>query len=106
MRDRIGKILGVPADAVGFSNGFMAELRGRSAISVRGCRRILSYSRERICLDTRDGTVTVLGEALFCVAYFSDAIGIEGRIDAVFFEDRRDAIARCFSGNEEGGSKA
>ena len=95
MRDRLGRLLGIPADAVGVHSGFMAEMRGRSSLTVKGCRKILRYSKESIRLQTRDGEVEVVGEGLFCIAYFTDSIGIEGRIDGVIFCDgcaaRRDA---------------
>ena len=92
LRDRFGRILGIPADAVGLRNGFMAELRGRSGVTVRGCRKILVYSRESIRLETRDGDVTVSGAGLTCTMYSADAIGIEGRVDGVYFDDCRDAL--------------
>ena len=102
--DRVAGILGVPSDAVGLSNGFMAEMRGRCGVSVRGCRRILSYSRREIRLDTRDGAVSVLGADLFCTAYCADTVGIEGRIDAVLFEDGVKASSNlCCDG--EGGKE-
>lgn len=98
IRDRIGQALGIPSDAVGLSNGFMAELRGKSGVTVRGCKRILNYSRETIRLDTRDGEVTVAGEGLTCTMYCADTIGIEGRVSGVYFEDRRAALLACLSG--------
>lgn len=86
LRERVGALFGIPADAVGLSNGFMAELRGKSSVNVRGCRRILTYSPEVMRLDTRDGIVIVMGEELTCTAYFSDLVGIEGRIGGICFE--------------------
>lgn len=106
LRDRIGQALGIPSDAIGLSSGFMAELRGRSGVTVRGCRRILRYSREKIRLDTRDGAVTVVGEDLTCTMYCSDSIGIEGRVGGVYFDDRSATLMQslsCSSG--EGGDE-
>ena len=103
--DRVAGILGVPSDAVGLSNGFMAEMRGRCGVSIRGCRRILSYSQREIRLDTRDGAVSVLGEALFCTAYCADAVGIEGRIDAVLFEDSAKSTVSYLCCSGVGGGK-
>lgn len=85
LRERIGALFGIPADAVGVTNGFMAELRGQRTVTVRGCRRILTYSPETIRLDTRDGEITIVGEELTCTAYSADSIGIEGRIGGVYF---------------------
>lgn len=86
LRERIGTWLGIPADAVGLTNGFMAELRGQRTVTVRGCRRILTYSPEAIRLDTRDGEIVIVGEELTCIAYSADSIGIEGRIGGVYFD--------------------
>ncbi len=93
LRERIGTMLGIPSDAVGLTNGFMAELRGQNTVTVRGCRRILSYSPEAIRLDTRDGAVTVMGESLTCTAYFADLFGIEGRIGGVYFDRFGEALS-------------
>lgn len=97
LRDCIGQALGIPSDAVGLTNGFMAELRGRSGVTVRGCRRILKYSRESIRLDTRDGEIAVVGECLTCTMYCADAIGIEGRIGGVYFAE----CLSCVDGQED-----
>ena len=35
LRERIGTLFGIPADAVGLTNGFMAELRGQGTVTVR-----------------------------------------------------------------------
>ena len=86
LRERIGTLFGIPADAVGLTNGFMAELRGQGTVTVRGCRRILTYSPETIRLDTRDGEISIVGEKLTCTAYSADSIGIEGRIGGVYFD--------------------
>ena len=86
LRDRIALAVGIPADAVGVSDGFTAELRGRCGVTVRGCKRILAYAPTAIRLLTRDGAVTVSGGDLRCYAYFCGAVGIEGRVDGVFFD--------------------
>ena len=87
--ERVSRLFGIPSDAVGLSDGFMAEMRGRCGVTVRGCRRILTYSDSAVTLLTRDGEVTVSGVGLTCAAYYSGAIGIDGRIDGVFFEGAR-----------------
>ena len=85
--ERAAELFGLPSDAVGLSDGFMAEMRGRCGVTVRGCRRILSYSEEAVTLLTRDGRVTVKGAGLTCATYYRGAIGIDGRIDALTFEE-------------------
>ena len=82
LRERISRVVGIPSDAIG-SDGFYAEWRGRGSVTVRGCRRILSYGAHEISLRTRDGDVFVCGEGLTCFSYFSGAVGIEGCIASV-----------------------
>ena len=97
LREKAAELLGMPTDALGVTDGFMAELRGKNGITVKGCRRILTYSETRITLDTRDGAVTVLGSSLACYAYFHGAVGIEGRVYGVFFTECRRQISDALS---------
>ena len=98
--ERVAELFSIPSDAVGLSDGFMAELRGRRSVTVRGCRRILLYSKEAVTLLTRDGHVTVKGAELSCAAYYHGAIGIDGRIDAVLFAPACDPSAGHGGGAE------
>lgn len=84
--DRLSRLCGIPADAVGIASGFMAEMRGRGEVQIRGCERILVYLPERITLLTRDGEWTVAGRGLTCTAYDCGSLGIEGQIDGVYAE--------------------
>ena len=92
-RERLSRLLGIPSDAIG-ADGFMAEWRGRGSVTVRGCRKILSYEMTEIRLRTRDGDVTVTGNGLTCFSYFYGAIGIEGRIDSVSLCGASDGVGR------------
>lgn len=98
MTERAAELFGIPADAVGLSDGFMAELRGRCSVSVTGCRRILAYSEARVALLTREGPVEIVGEGLTCTAYACGTVGIGGRIDGVCFAD-----AAVIGGGRDGG---
>lgn len=63
----------------------LVEWRGRTSVNVSGCRRILSYGKERIVLDTVEGTLFVCGRGLSFTAYYANAVGIEGKIDSVSY---------------------
>ena len=86
LRDGVAALLGVPSDAVLSEDGFTAEVRGYGSVTVRGCRRILTYTPTEIRLLTRDGQVRVTGEGLLCFSYFHGAIGIEGCIGGILLE--------------------
>lgn len=67
--------------------GCMIEMRGRNTLTVGGCRRILTYSKEEISLLTKDGVLSVTGRDLTCISYFATDVGIEGDIAALRFSD-------------------
>ena len=62
------------------------EMRGKNSLLVKGCRRILQYSPERIVLEVRKETLTIEGKRLVCTSYHSGSIGIEGVIFSLSFE--------------------
>ena len=67
------------------SGGCFIEIRGRYAVIVKGCRRILTYSETRVVLKTRRDVVAVMGKRLTCVSYLAGAVSVEGLIDSVEF---------------------
>lgn len=89
LRDGVAAILGVSSDAAFSEDGLAVEMRGCGSVTVRGCRRILTYTPTEICLLTRDGGVRVTGEGLACFSYFHGAVGIEGRISGILLEQTR-----------------
>lgn len=70
-----------------WEGGMRLELRGRHALTVCGCRRILSYDPAEICLRLKGCTLTVRGARLICSSYLAGAVGIDGRVDALCFSD-------------------
>ena len=86
LRDGVAALLGMPSDSDLSEDGFMAEVRGCGSVTVRGCRRILTYTPTEISLLTRDGQVRVVGTGLACFSYFHGAIGIEGCIEGILLE--------------------
>ena len=67
------------------SGGCFIEMRGRYAVIVKGCRRILTYSETRVLLKTKRDVVAVRGKRLTCVSYLAGAVSVEGLIDSVEF---------------------
>ena len=65
--------------------GSYVEIRGRSNLLIRGCKKILKYSTDEIVIATRKDIFAVRGAALTCISYLAGAIGIEGRVDSIEF---------------------
>lgn len=83
-RDRLYRTLDIDGDILG---GATVELRGRGAMIVRGCGKIIEYIPERIRIESDGGEIAVRGCGLVCTSYRIGAVGIEGRIDSVSFEE-------------------
>ncbi len=77
--------LDVPADVL--DGGIRLDMRGRHTLTVHGCRRILDFSPCEIRLSLGNYSLTVCGQRLICTAYLAGAVGIEGFIAAIRFED-------------------
>ena len=87
--DRLCRALDITPDIL--PGGSYVEIRGRGSLLIRGCRKILKYSREEIVIATCRDVFSVRGESLTCISYLAGAVGIEGRIDGVdFCSERRE----------------
>ncbi|MBQ7383473.1 MAG: YabP/YqfC family sporulation protein [Clostridia bacterium] len=88
-RERLGEKLrrALELDGDVLPYGYMLEVRGRSGVMLRGAGRILLYTPQQIKLRVRDAEITVRGEGLICSSYYADAVGIEGRITEISFEE-------------------
>lgn len=75
----------IPSDLT--DGGIRVDLRGRHTLTVQGCRRIVDFSPTVIRLSLGDCTLAVLGERLLCTSYLAGAVGIEGCICCIRFED-------------------
>jgi hypothetical protein len=74
-----------------FSARIEAECRsdGQIALLLCGVRRIVVYTDDRIVLQMKGREyISVLGNALDCSTYYSGAVRILGRVDAVDFHQR------------------
>ena len=62
------------------------EITGNFEVILHGCKRILSYTPERITLQMkRGGEISIVGSTLVCSSFFIGAVVIEGRIESVLF---------------------
>lgn len=77
--------LDVPADVL--EGGIRLDMRGRHTLTVHGCKRILDVSPCEIRLSLGSYSLIVCGRRLICTAYLGDAVGIEGCMTALRFED-------------------
>jgi sporulation protein YqfC len=85
LRERICQRLDLVPDCL--PGECMVELRGRHAVTVSGGGKILLYTPEEIRIAIKRGAVRVTGERLVCTSYYVGAVGIEGLIIGVFFEE-------------------
>lgn len=77
--------LDIPADIL--DGGFRIDMRGRRSLTVHGCRRILDFCPERICLQLKEGTLQIEGQRLICTSYLAGAVGVDGYILSLKFCD-------------------
>ncbi len=91
MRKREGRLtrlrerLSIPSEMK--PGGFGLSLSGREELCVRGCRRILSYSPDKIELRVGKDRLFVNGEDLLCRAFGAGCVTICGRIVSVSFTE-------------------
>lgn len=85
MRERLCKSLDIPPDL--FFGQSLLELRGRESMSIKGCGRILLYTPEEIRIALKKGCLRVCGKRLVCTSYHAGAVGIDGAIETIAFEE-------------------
>ena len=85
VRERLTRRLDLPPDLFGGEG--MVEIRGRGAVTVRGGGRILRYTPEEIRILLPRCVLSIRGEDLVCTSYYRGAVGIDGRIGGVTFEE-------------------
>ena len=76
-----------------------AVLHGERGVTVYGCRRILRYSTERICLCIGKRHFFVRGADLICTSFNAGCVSVEGRLDEIGY-CRRVCGGEC---EEDGG---
>ncbi len=80
--ERLGQRLDIPADVI---SGIHIELRGRNNLTVRGCRKILLYTETEVRVRLYGETLLICGSGLYCTAYHSGVVEIDGIIDSLCF---------------------
>lgn len=85
LRERLCRSLDLSPDLL--PGGCMIELRDRHLLTLRGGGKILRYTPEEVCVALRQGRLSVRGRRLCCISYYVGAVGIEGEIDSLTFED-------------------
>ena len=86
--ERLCRALDMPPEIL--PSSVSVEIHGRSAVKIQGAKGILLYSPEEIRVDAprRGEYISVKGCALSCSSYNMGAIGVEGRISSVSFEEK------------------
>lgn len=86
--ERISARIGLPSDEL--VGKFGLEIRGRDAVFVHGCRRILKYTPSSVVLDIGKFEVNVIGRHLVCSAYYGGTVCIDGYVCGVELGDGED----------------
>lgn len=86
-RERISRMLDISPEA--FPHGHAIEILGRSLVKIRGGGSILLYTPEEIRIDLprKNEYLAIRGDSLSCSSYNRGALGIEGNILSVSFEE-------------------
>jgi sporulation protein YqfC len=64
---------------------FYLDMRGRSNLTVGGCRGVCGYSESEIRLNLYRGELSVKGVGLLCDSYTNGAVVISGDIISIVF---------------------
>lgn len=85
--ERLCRILDISPETL--PHGHAVEILGNSLVRVRGGGSILLYTPEEIRIDIPRGNeyLSVKGDELSCSSYNRGALGIEGVIRSVSFEE-------------------
>ncbi len=82
---RFGSKLDIPREALPGSFGI--TLSGQQELTVRGCKKILSFEEREIRLAVGKSAVVIVGEGLLCSAFGAGCVTVTGRITALTFEE-------------------
>lgn len=85
LRERLCRGLDLPPDCLPGA-GFL-EIRGQNSMTVKGGGRILTYTPELIRIALEKGVLGIYGKRLSCTSYYVGAVGIDGLIERVCFEE-------------------
>ena len=77
-RVRAERALSLPAGSL--SNGVRLEITDDRRVVVEGCRRVLEYEEDRICIDTAIGRVRFIGRSLCMNCLTESGAVVTGRL--------------------------
>ena len=80
--ERLGHKLDIPGDVI---SGIHIDIRGRNNITIQGCKKILLYTTHEVRIKLTGEVICVSGEGLYCTAYHSGVVEIDGYITNVSF---------------------
>ena len=85
--ERLCRILDISPEAL--PHGHAVEIFGKSLVKIRGGGAILLYTPEEIRISLLKGKeyISVKGACLSCSSYNRGALGVEGVISSVSFEE-------------------
>lgn len=81
---RFGQRLDIPREAL--PGGFGLSMSGQNELTVRGCRKILSYGADCILLSLGRVDLRVEGEELLCTVFEAGSVTVQGVVCKVSFE--------------------
>lgn len=84
---RFGERLDIPREALPGSFGM--TLSGQEELTVRGCKKILSFGACEIRLAVGKCTLSIMGTGLFCSAFGAGCVTVTGKITSLCFEEAR-----------------
>lgn len=67
----------------------MTVIYGNRRVTVRGCRKILSYAPEEICLELHGREICLRGRDLRCVSFTGGCVTVEGVLTDVALKEGR-----------------
>ena len=80
-RTQLERALSLPTGAL--SDGVRLEITDDRRVVIEGCRRVVEYGEDRICIDTACGRVRFIGRALCMTCLRSSGAVITGQLLAV-----------------------
>lgn len=80
-RARAERVLCLPTGAL--SDGVRMEITDDRRVVIEGCRRVLEYEQDRICIDTPTGRVRFIGHSLCMNSLSASGAVITGRLLAI-----------------------
>ena len=75
--------LDIPPDII---NDMFIEIRGRTNMCIRGCREIRLYTPKQISVQLSECVLQVFGKELYCTAFNSGNIEINGIISSIVLD--------------------